>query len=127
MNVAVVEREAVKRREPARELMEAWLAGRSPLTVQAYRRDLLDFTAYLGADSPERATEILLGAGGGQANLVTLRYRAALLERGLSPATINRKLSALRSVVKVWLTIGVAAFALDVALVIREPYRDTRG
>lgn len=127
MEVAVVEREAVQRREPGRELMDAWLGGRSPLTVEAYRRDLLDFTAYLGADSPERATEILLGAGGGQANLVALRYRAALLERGLSPATINRKLSALRSLVKVGRTIGIVDFALDVENVRSESYRDTKG
>jgi len=129
MEVAVVERGTVQRRDPGRgaELLEAWLAGRSPLTVEAYRRDLQDFTAYLGVDSPERATETLLGAGGGEANLVALRYRAALLERGLAPATVNRKLSALRSLVKVARLIGAVSFALDVENVRSEPYRDTRG
>src|SRR5660398_234414 len=129
MEVAVVERGTVQRRDPGRgaELLEAWLAGRSPQTVDAYRRDLLDFTAYLGGDSPERATEALLRAGGGEANLVALRYRAALLERGLAPATVNRKLSALRSFVKIGRTIGLVAFALDVDNVRSEPYRDTRG
>ena len=109
------------------ELLEAWLAGRSTQTVDAYKRDLQDFAAYAGVDSPDRAAGVLLSSGAGQANLVALRYRAALLERGLAPATVNRKLAALRSLVKVARTVGMIGFALDVENVRSEAYRDTRG
>ena len=124
--LAVVERPEVPRHD-GRELLEAWLAGRSPQTVDAYRRDLADFASYVGADSPARAAEALLGAGAGEANLAALRYRATLLERGLSPATVNRKLAALRSLVKVARTVGFITFSLDVENVRSQAYRDTRG
>ncbi len=103
-------------------------AGRSAQTVEAYRRDLLDFARYLSADSPACVAEALLGAGAGGANRIALKYRADLIERGLSPATINRKLAALRSLVKVARTIACPiSFTLDVENVKSEPYRDTRG
>jgi len=124
--LAVIERPEVQRRG-ADELLEAWLAGRSPQTVDAYRRDLADFAAYVSVDSPGRAAESLLGAGAGEANLVALRFRAALLDRGLAPATVNRKLAALRSLVKVARTVGLITFSLDVENVRSQAYRDTRG
>ena len=124
--LAVIERKEVQRRG-ADELVSAWLAGRSPQTVDAYRRDLADFAAYVGVDSPARAAEALLGAGAGEANLVALRYRAALLDRGLSPATVNRRLAALRSLVKVARMVGLVSFALDISNVRSQAYRDTRG
>ena len=114
-------------REQGHELLEAWLAGRSTQTVQAYRADLADFQSYVGVESLGQAAGVLLSSGAGQANLVALRYRAALLERGLAPATVNRKLSALRSLVKVARTVGMIGFALDVENVRSEAYRDTRG
>ena len=124
--LAVIERTEVRRRG-ADELLEAWLAGRSPQTVDAYRRDLAEFAAYVGADSPARAAEVLLGAGAGEGNFVALQYRAALLDRGLAPATVNRKLAALRSLVKVARTVGLITFSLDVENVRSQAYRDTRG
>ena len=124
--LAVIERKEVRRRG-ADELVSAWLADRSPQTVDAYRRDLADFAAYVGVDSPARAADTLLGAGAGEANLVALRYRAALLDRGLAPATVNRRLAALRSLVKVARMVGLITFALDVANVRSQAYRDTRG
>ena len=111
----------------AESLLEAFLSGRSPQTVDAYRRDLEDFAAYCGVQGPARAAEELLAAGGGEANLLALRYRAALLDRGLSPATVNRRLASLRSMVKVARTVGLITFALDVANVRSQAYRDTRG
>lgn len=113
--------------QPSQDLIGAWLAGRAPQTVRAYRRDLVDFATFVGVERLGQAAELLLAGGAGRANYLVLGYRAGLLERGLAPATINRKLSALRSLVKVARMIGTVTFAIDVEDVRSAPYRDTRG
>src|SRR5437764_15154787 len=99
---------------PHRRLVEAFLAGRSPRTLRAYRQDLEDFTRWSGADSPEEAARLLLASGHGQAHEVALSYRTHLLEPGLAPATVNRRLAALRSLVKLARTLGMVGWSLDV-------------
>jgi integrase/recombinase XerC len=69
----------------------------------------------------------LLTAAHGGANLLALQYRAHLLERGLQPATVNRRIAALRSLVKLARLAGLVAWSLEVPSVRHEPYRDTRG
>lgn len=62
----------------------------SPLTVDAYRRDLAQFTAFLaeriGLKSPEEANDKAVRA-----------WMMQLLEGGTGPRSVNRKLSALRA------------------------------
>jgi integrase/recombinase XerC len=108
-------------------LIESFLAGRSPRTLDAYRRDLLNFTAFVGAPGMNEAARLLLSRENGPANELALRYRANLLEQDLSPATINRRLAALRSLVKLARTLGMVPWGLDVPSVRSEAYRDTRG
>jgi integrase/recombinase XerC len=114
--------------EPAgARLLSAFFAGRNPRTLTAYRQDLADFRAFMGAETSEDAGRLLLERGHGEANGLALAYRAHLLERGLSPATVNRRLAALRSLVKLARTLGFVSWALDVESVKSETYRDTRG
>lgn len=116
-------------------LIDAFLAGRKPNTVAAYRRDLEDFRAFVAgqsgmatyADTVDRVARELLGLVAGQANALALGYRAALQDRGLSPATINRRLAALRSLVKLGATLGLVSWELEVANIDDATYRDTRG
>jgi integrase/recombinase XerC len=113
---------------PARvSIVDSFLAGRSPRTVEAYRQDLVDFTRYIGAKDTEEAVRLLLSHGRGRANETAYAYRADLLARGLSPSTVNRRLAALRSVVKLSRLFGLTDFDLDVEGVKSQPYRDTRG
>jgi integrase/recombinase XerC len=105
----------------------AFLAGRSPQTLRAYRQDLEDFAAFTGCASIDQAAQHLLAGGQGQANGVALSWRAQLRERGLSPATVNRRLAALRSLVKLARTLGLVPWTLEVEGVKAEGYRDTRG
>jgi integrase/recombinase XerC len=108
-------------------LVEAFLSGRSERTLEAYRRDLEDFTAFVGAPSGEEATRLLLGRGHGEANALVLSYKSHLLEKGLSPSTVNRRLAALRSLVKMARTLGLVPWTLEVSNVRAKAYRDTRG
>lgn len=110
----------------ASSLVEAFLAGRSPRTLAAYRADLDDFRLWLNAPTLDTAAAALL-VGQGDGNAIAMAYRASLLERNLAPATVNRRLAALRSLVKVARLIGRVTWALDVESVKGAKYRDTRG
>jgi len=108
-------------------LVEAFFAGRNERTVRAYRQDLKDFSRFAGVDSVEEAAALLVSRGPGEGNALALAYRADLVERGLAAATVNRRLAALRSVVKLARTLGAVAWSLEVPSLKAEPYRDTRG
>src|SRR3954470_5821582 len=88
------------------DLVGAFLAARKPTTVRAYAGDLRDFARFLEQPGPGEAVEVLLGLPHGQANAVALGYKADLMARGLAPATVGRRLAALRSLVKLARTLG---------------------
>lgn len=108
-------------------LIAAFFAGKNPLTLRAYERDLRDFKEFVKATSLEEAAKLLLGSGPGPANAVALSYKAHLLEKKLAPCTINRRLSALRSLVSLGRVVGVCAFSLEVSALEVQALRDTRG
>jgi len=108
-------------------LLASFLSGRNERTRRAYARDLEDFRSFVGTDSPEEAAGRLLSQGHGEANALALAYRSNLMERGLSPATVNRRLSSVRSLVRLARTLGFVPWALEVESVPSEAYRDTRG
>ncbi len=109
------------------DLIKAFLRGRNYRTIDAYERDLQDFRAFLGAKSIDDASKILLSRGPGEANALALAYKTHLIERGLQAATVNRRLAALRSLVKLARTLGLVSWALEVENIKMTPYRDTRG
>jgi len=111
----------------AGRLVEAFLAGRSARTLAAYSADLRDFAAFVGAASPAKAAEALLGRGHGGANETALAYRAHLVDRGLAAATVNRRLAAVRSLVRLARTLGMVPWTLEVPSVKAAAYRDTAG
>jgi len=111
----------------AASLVASFLAGRSPQTLRAYRQDLQSFARWLRAADLDEAAQRLLGSGPGPANALALAYRATLIDQQLAAATVNRRLAALRSLVKLARTIGLVPWALEVPGLPAEPYRDTRG
>jgi integrase/recombinase XerC len=109
------------------DLVQAFLRGRNQKTIEAYRRDLEDFRAFLGSPTIDDAAKILLSRGPGEANAVALAYKTHLIERGLQSATVNRRLAALRSLVKLARTLGLTVYTLQVENMKSQAYRDTRG
>lgn len=69
-------------------------AQRAPRTVEAYRRDLQHFARFLGS-APSRATIEQLEA-----------YLAQLRADGLAPATVARRLAAIRSLYRHLMLLG---------------------
>ena len=110
-----------------RRLVEAFLSGRNARTLEAYGRDLEDFRVFVGAATVDQAAGELLGRGHGEANALALSYKSHLVERRLAAATVNRRLAALRSLVKLARTLGHVPWTLEVESVKAETYRDTRG
>jgi len=49
------------------------------------------------------------------------------MDRRLSANTINRRLTALRSLIKLGRTLGLVSWTIEVQSVKADPYRDTRG
>ena len=118
----------------ARRLYEAFFASKGRETRRAYEASVALFAGYLagrrGLQHLEAATAVaeLLGAGAGPANLLALEFREAIRARPLSPGSVNRHLSCLRSVVALARTFGMVSWELSVPnLKGAGAYRDTRG
>lgn len=111
----------------AERLIAAWLDGLSEDTVANYRADLKVFARFLGVAGDEAAAKQLLGCSNVQANLLALEFRNDMKKRGLAPASVNRRLAALKSFTKVARQIGLITWALEVKSLPAEAYRDTRG
>ena len=119
--------ESVEAAPDVEELLRHWLSRRSKATGRAYGRDIAHFARHVGADSPADAVSALIAGGHAAANRLALGYLTSMREIGLSPATCNRRLSALRSVVSLARTLGYVAWGIDVGGDKVSRYRDTRG
>ncbi len=109
------------------DILDAWLSGRNAQTIDAYRRDWLDFARFVGAGMPGDAVATLLAMGNGPANRVALAYKAHLTGRELASATIARRIAALRSLVKLARQLGRIEWSLDIQSPRLTKYRDTSG
>lgn len=114
------------------DLVRDFLMGRTEETRKGYRKDLEAFRRFLVSEGMEvpnvagAARELLL-RGPGEAARLVLRWRNQEIEEGRSPATVNRRLSTLRSLVRMARLVGLVSWSLDVQGVKLQPYRDTRG
>jgi integrase/recombinase XerC len=111
----------------AASLIDRWNEGRSPQTLRAYTKDLQSFATWMQAQSVGAAITALLSMDQGTANELVRSYRSNLIDQGMAPATVNRRLSALRSLVALGKEFGYVTFDLATKNVRAEAYRDTRG
>src|SRR5271166_1870808 len=119
------------------DVIEAWLAGRNAATRRGYLSDLGQFAFWAKAPSSHSAVDALLRMSPGMANRIVLAYHAYMKEqkvvhgenefKGLSSATINRRLAAIRSMVKFGRRIGVITWSLDTPGERTEKRGDMKG
>jgi integrase/recombinase XerC len=114
--------------ERVRSALELWLAGfASENTRRAYRKEIEAFAAFAGRPDVAEAVAHFLALEDGQAHAVADAWRAAKVEKKLSPASINRSMAALNSLVGSARRHGLTALRLEARGVKSKPYRDTRG
>jgi integrase/recombinase XerC len=70
---------------------------------------------------------LLFGLDAGGANLIVLNYRNAMVEKGLAPATISRRIAAIKSLGKLARLIGAVSWSIEVDGPRVETLRDTAG
>jgi integrase/recombinase XerC len=112
-----------------RDLMEAFLEGtRSRETRRAYDRDLRRLAEYLDVETPARAMDLLVKAGPGKTNRALLFWKAHMQgDLDLAPATINRRLSAVRSAFELGQQLGLVDWTPSVRNEKVKPLKDTSG
>lgn len=120
---------------PAQRVLDSFFRGLSPRSVQAYREALSQFAGWaesegmLGADPDalSAVSTLVFSWDALTAHNEVLRYLEWLKEKGLAPNTINHRLSALRSLLRLGRQLGVIPWGLDVRGVRSGKVRDTRG
>ncbi|MFY7883469.1 MAG: tyrosine-type recombinase/integrase [Dolichospermum sp.] len=101
---------------------------RSPQTRRAYAKDLKDFFGFLKVDPTPENVGWFLSLSQTEAVKFVLRYKSSLRDRSLAPATINRRLAAIKSLVAYAEKTGRCSFLLTrIEGEKVQPYRDTTG
>lgn len=115
------------RSHAAASLVRAFFEGRNARTIAAYRADLADFARFLEAEDTTHAVAALFERTSTEANLSILAYRADLQTRGLSSSTINRRLAAIRSLLKLAKALDMVTWEVVAKNTPVAAYRDTKG
>lgn len=121
-------------------VVRAFFDGREPTTRAAYERDLVVFAEFLAtagvgrhpgkgfdAEIVTHAVAWLFSQTQGKANQVVLAYRNWLGRKGLSAATVNRRLAAVKSMGKIARLLGHVHWTVEVPGLKENKVRDTRG
>lgn len=109
------------------DLVDAFYKNRSPKTIEAYQGDLTVFSVWCGMSEAKEAIQMLISLHHGAANLKVLSYKDYLVSQNLASNTVNRRIAALRSVVKLANTLGLVNWSIQVENCKTEKVRDTRG
>jgi integrase/recombinase XerC len=113
-------------RSREQRIFDAWLRSRKPTTVRAYLWTLDNFAKRIGARSRSQAIAQLC-EDHGRANEWMVHLVDDLVNEGKKPATVNRYVTALKSMVKIANRIGLVEWTLAVSSPPVITYRDTAG
>jgi len=121
------------RRIGAAELLSTWWNSRSERTNLAYKQDIESFRRWLQhseglpVETADQAAQVILSAGQGLANRLAQGFQNHLRDSGKAPTSINRTLSALKSMVKQANLLGMVPWTLTLTRMKAQSYRDTKG
>jgi integrase/recombinase XerC len=101
--------------------------AKNPRTLQARIDDIRDLGKFLGVSDPAACVALVIGATRGQGAAVAIGWQKHMLDKGLSGATINRRLSTLRRLCKLAGRLEVIDWAIDADNVKAQTYKDTKG
>lgn len=87
-------------RAPIESLLADFFASRSATTRSCYRTDFAALAEYMRVRRVVTALRALLASGEARANAICNSFRAAQLAAGVSHATANRRMAAIRSFVR---------------------------
>ncbi len=108
--------------------LQAFLGQGKSTTRRARHGDLEDFRLFRKAASLESVVQELVSSGVGRAHALAESYLEAMRRRrGLAPATINRRLSTLRSLSRRLRQRGLLEWTLEIRGPRQKRLRDTRG
>ncbi|MDJ0718155.1 MAG: tyrosine-type recombinase/integrase [Prochloraceae cyanobacterium] len=117
----------------SRDILDELLRDKkSPNTRRTYAKSIADFFRAITND-PKIVPSValireFLSLNHYNATALVLKYKSILVERNLSPASINLRLSAIKSLVRYAKKIGKCSFTLEEIESIKVvPYRDTTG
>lgn len=127
-------RAALATRKPmaAEDVTKAFFARRAASTIVSYQADLKLLERWLGLDAPEPGVNALaaylFASSPGVLNALLMEWVDEQVKAKLAPYTINRRLTAVRSLVKLGRTLGLINWALDVQGIRgAQGVRDMRG
>jgi integrase/recombinase XerC len=109
------------------DLLGLILAGLKPQSEAGYRKDFDAFARFAGAPSAEAALWALFRLDAGPAAALVLAYQSAMLDRQLAPATVARRVAALRRAVRRARMVGLTGLTLETESPRAEAFRDVRG
>jgi integrase/recombinase XerC len=109
------------------DLTASFLGARQASTLAAYRRDLEDLCIFMDSQDFEEMVGEMFGMEQARANWVAQQWRDEMFKQNLKPASINRKLSALRFLARYARKLGIVPWEIEIENIPHAPYRDTRG
>lgn len=140
----VASRSAFRVPENADDLWKLFLSNKAENTRVNHATDLRCFATFAGVADTSEAIRLLLKCNAAEANKTVLEYQAWLykvriyrrgddpgtsepVQIGYAPATVNRRIYALRAVVELANTCGIVSWTIKVKPDNPETRRDTRG
>ena len=112
------------------DIITSMLASiRTESTKREYRKDLNKFFKEMTGVEPNNDSVLeFLHLSEKRAVEEELKYKGKLLERGLKEATVNRRITSIKSLIKFARKVGVCTYSLeDVEMEKAVAYRDTTG
>lgn len=113
-------------RKPGADAYARLLASLSKGSKGEYEKDFRAFAQFMGATDPREALQDLLSRSGPEANALVMEWRDEG-SAGLASATVNRRLTSLRSFLRTARLFGLCSWTLEVDPLRHEAKRDVTG